>query len=188
MKSIENTYLTYIMKWKDKLLSELIFQLKNSDRNWNTLLSEINSNGGIGIHMAVFNEPFLSAIIEKRKTIESRFSINRISPFRRIYKGDLVILKQTAGNVIGFFLCGNIQFWVKRKGESFEELESKYGKSICTFYDTNFWRNREGSRYGTLIEIEESHLLKSFSISKQDRTSWVILKERNKPSIFHDLN
>ena len=172
------------MKWKDKLLSEFIFQLSNRDRNWDSLISEITSNKGIGIHMAVFNEPFLSAIIEKRKTIESRFSVNRINPFRRIFKDDLVLLKRTAGNIIGFFQCGNIEFWVKSKGANFEKLESKYGNSMCTYLDENFWANRESSRYGTLIEIKDCHLLEGFSISKQDRTTWVVLKERNKLSIF----
>ena len=127
------------MKWKDKLLNEVIYQLRNSDQNWNVLISQITSNEGIGIHLAVFNEPFLSAVTSKNKTIESRFSINRINPFRRIYEDDIVLIKKTAGNVVGFFICGKVEFWVKSKGSNFQELEAKYGKAICTHLEPNFW-------------------------------------------------
>ena len=69
----------------------------------------------------------------------------------------------------------------------FQELEVKYGKAICTHLEPNFWVNRKEARYGTLMEIKEIHLFKGFNISKQDRTTWVVLKERNKPSIFDDI-
>lgn len=175
------------MKWKDKLLSEFIFQLKNSENSWELTIDQIISNEGIGVHMAIFNEPYLSAILGKKKVMESRFSINRVNPFRRVYKGDIVLIKKTAENVIGFFICGNIEYWVKNGSSNFEELEKKYGQRICTSLDHHFWTVREHSKYGTLIEIQEVHLLKGFRIAKQDRTTWVVLKERYKLTIFDDL-
>lgn len=185
--SIANICLIYIMKWKGKLLSEFIRQLKNSDHDWETLIDALTKGEGVGLHIAIFNEPYLSAMIEKRKTLESRFSVNRISPFRRIYEGDIVLIKRSAGNVIGFFQCGKIKYWTRNRGSSFSELESEYGKLICTSLEPEFWESREDSRYGTLIEIHNLSLFKSFGIDKQDRTTWVVLKERNKPSIFNDL-
>lgn len=175
------------MKWKDKLLSEFISQLRNSNQNFDPLISKITSNEGVGIHLAIFNEPFVSAMFSKNKIMESRFSINRINPFRRIYEGDVVLIKKTAGNVVGFFISGKVEHWVKSKGSSFQDLETRYGKAICTYLEPNFWVNRKESRYGTLIGIKEIHFFKEFNIGKQDRTTWVVLKERNRPSIFNDL-
>lgn len=175
------------MKWKDKLLKEFVCQLRNSNQNFDLLINQISSNEGVGIHLAIFNEPFVSAIFAKNKTIESRFSINRINPFRRIYEGDIVLIKRTSGNVLGFFICGKVEYWIKSKGANFEGLEAKYGKAICTQLEYNFWVNRKESRFGTLMEIRKFHLLMEFNIGKQDRTTWVVLKERNKPSIFNDL-
>lgn len=175
------------MKWKDKLLSEFIYQLQNSNQNFDQLISQLLSKEGAGIHLAIFNEPFVSEIISKNKTIESRFSINRINPFRRIYEGDIVLIKITAGNVVGFFICGKVEYWIKSKGSHLQELEERYGKAICTYLDPNFWVNRTESRYGTLMEIKEVYLLDGFNIGKQDRTTWVVLKDRNKPSMFNDI-
>ncbi len=176
------------MKWKDKLLKEFIYQLNSSNEDWDSTINQIvRSDGAIGIHIAVFNEPFLSAVIQGKKLVESRFSLIRVNPFRKVYKGDIVLIKKTAGNVLGFFFCGNIEYWVLNSKSSLKELELKYSTAICSNLDPKFWESREHSRYATLIEIQEIHILKSFGIGKKDRTSWTVIKEKYKPLIFGNL-
>ena len=53
-----------------------------------------------GLHLAVLKEPYLEFILKGEKTVESRFSIRRRAPYKRVEKGDVVILKQQSGNVL----------------------------------------------------------------------------------------
>lgn len=172
------------MRWKDNLIKEFLSQLKNGAKDGESIIDQIVSNDGIGLHMAIFNEPFLSAILDKRKLYESRFSIKRINPYRKVYNGDIVLIKRNAGKVIGFFVVGKVDYWIKNNKTSLHQLEIEYAEKICSNLDSDFWKNRINCKYGTFIEIREIHLFKSFGIDKQDRTTWIILKERYNPSIF----
>src|SRR6202035_5734171 len=53
------------------------------------------------IHLAVFVEPYLTFVLEGKKTIDSRFSVNRHAPFEQVKNGDLLILKQSSGPICG---------------------------------------------------------------------------------------
>jgi hypothetical protein len=54
-------------------------------------------------HLAVCIEPYLSFMLDGKKTVESRFSSVRCSPFRKVSKGDVILLKKAGGPVVG--LC-----------------------------------------------------------------------------------
>jgi len=65
-----------------------------------------------GIHLAVLVEPYLSLILDGKKTIESRFSINRHAPFEQVQRGDVLILKRSSGPIEG--LCTVSDAWFYR--------------------------------------------------------------------------
>ena len=79
------------MKWKDKLINYIIEELKE-DSKWGNTIERVLDDSSLGIHLAIFNEPFLSLVFNGKKKIESRFSINRICPYGKIKKGDNLIL------------------------------------------------------------------------------------------------
>src|SRR5882757_5711201 len=54
-----------------------------------------------GIHLAVFVEPYLSFVLEGKKTVESRFSVNRHAPYEQVRSGDLIVLKKSSGPICG---------------------------------------------------------------------------------------
>jgi hypothetical protein len=68
--------------------------------DWSVLRGAI---GRQGVHLAVMVEPYLSFLLQGRKSIESRFSRNAIAPYYQIETGDLVLLKLTGGPVLGCF-------------------------------------------------------------------------------------
>ena len=45
-------------------------------------------------HLGVFTEPYLTYMLDGKKTIESRFSKNKILPYNQISKDDIVIVKK----------------------------------------------------------------------------------------------
>jgi ASC-1-like (ASCH) protein len=98
------------MKWKGKLINNIIEQLKD-DSQWGNTIEKMLLDTSVGIHLAIFNEPFLSLVYSKEKKIESRFSMNKISPFEKVRKGDVIILKESGGLVNGVFVAGEVKFY-----------------------------------------------------------------------------
>jgi hypothetical protein len=163
------------MKWKGKLIDKIIKELQD-DPIWSSTIERILTDVSIGIHLAVFNEPFLALIYKGEKTIESRFSINLISPYMKISKGDIVILKASGGPVTGVFLAGEILFFSALNKSKLKEMESLYANQICSKYDPDFWINRQNTNYATLIYIKNLRALDPFRIEKKDRTAWSVLR------------
>lgn len=171
------------MKWKDKLIKKLIIEL-NGDTSHLDSLNQLNSNFSIGVHLAVFNEPFLALLYKGEKKIESRFSINKVSPYNKVAKDDVVILKSSGGPVSGFFIAGNVQFFSHLDDKKLNEIKRKFGKKICAEYDPDFWTSRSQTNYATLIEVKNVTPLNPFRIEKKDRSAWSVLQERSNKFLF----
>lgn len=58
----------------------LLEQVESHDF-WLSYLSDaLQATSSVGIHLAIFAEPFLSMVLSGEKTVESRFSRNRCAP------------------------------------------------------------------------------------------------------------
>ncbi len=172
------------MKWKGKLVKYIIEQLKD-DAKWENTVEKVLIDFSIGIHLAVFNEPFLSLVFNGKKKIESRFSRNKISPYGKIKKGDVVLLQESGGPVTGIFVAGDVRFFHKLNKEIIENIEFQYGELICSAADKDFWKNREGTNYASLIEVKKIKKLTPFKSEKRDRTGWSVLREGVSNNLFN---
>lgn len=164
------------MKWKGKLIDHIFEEIKK-DSEWQKTSERILIDPTIGVHLAIFNEPFLALIYKGEKKIESRFSINQVAPFNKVSKGDVIILKSSGGPVTGIFLAGNVNFFSNLTKAKIKEIEKLYSRKICAHYDSNFWVNRALTKFVTLIEVDKIKALTPFRIEKKDRTAWSILRQ-----------
>jgi ASC-1-like (ASCH) protein len=125
------------------------------------------------IHLAVFSEPYLQYVLDGQKTIESRFSVNRCAPYNQVRKGDIILLKQTGGPIVG--LCEATEVWsYVLKPKSLKEIRKSFGAAICV-EDPKFWEDRKRSAFATLIGIEGVTTIEPLSCEKRDRRGWVVL-------------
>ncbi|RZJ51494.1 MAG: hypothetical protein EOO44_14540 [Flavobacterium sp.] len=170
------------MRWKGTLINYLIEQLRD-DKIWGKTIEKILIDSKIGIHLAIFNEPYLALIYKGDKKIESRFSINKVSPFRKIKKGDIVILKASGGMVTGAFIAGDIKFFERPDTTCYNEIRENYSKLICSHYDEEFWDVRKKCNYITLIEVTKVVGLDPFRTEKRDRSAWSVLRQ----GFYNDL-
>src|SRR5256885_16153419 len=53
------------------------------------------------VHLAIFVEPYLSYLLDGRKTVDSRFSVRRTAPYGQVRAGDIVLVKQSGGPAVG---------------------------------------------------------------------------------------
>lgn len=148
---------------KKQILSNLKEQLSEKEFQW------VESKN---MHLGIFTEPCLTYMLVGKKTVESRFSKNRILPYEQIETNDIVLVKKSGGNILAFFTIQEILFFdLKKTPISF--IREKYEKELCV--DQEFWEQKENSRYATLIRIEKIVKLKPFSISKKGMQTWIKL-------------
>lgn len=143
---------------------------------WLTYLSDATRpKSRIGIHVAIFAQPFLSMVLSGEKTIESRFSRNRCAPYGEIDDGDIILLKEVAGPICGLALARRI--WCYDLGtEPIDRIRHHFGAGICA--NDEFWTSRADALYATLIEIGSPASIEPVSCNKRDRRGWVSLRSR----------
>ena len=95
------------------------------------------------IHLGIFTEPYLTYMLDGKKTIESRFSKNRILIYNQISKEYVVIVKQSSGNVLAYFTIKEVLFFDLCK-VSIDEIKFKNYKQLCA--DDNFWIIKKNSK------------------------------------------
>jgi hypothetical protein len=140
---------------------------------WQRYFEKFDGNAESGLHLAVLKEPYLQFILKGEKTIESRFSNRRCAPYKRVEKGDVVILKRQSGPVLG--LCRVSHAWFYELDRESWQLIRKDFTAALRAEDPGFWRERESASFATLMSIDNVHALPPISCGKRDRRGWVIL-------------
>ena len=116
-------------------------------------------------------EPYLSAILDGRKTIESRFGVHRREPYLAIEPGDVIIFKKSAGPVVAVAAAK----WVhccRLSSSTLHRLRERYAVQLFATDDA-FWEERANKQFATLIEIADPLAVTPFPVSKRDRRGWV---------------
>lgn len=143
---------------------------------WLTYLSDaVDPFSSIGIHLAIFAEPYLSMVLSGKKTIESRFSRNRCAPYGEIGDGDIILIKEVSGPICGVTLARRTWCY-DLVAEPIERIRSRFGAGICA--DEAFWDSRADSLYATLIELDATASIAPMYCDKRDRRGWVSLRSR----------
>lgn len=125
-------------------------------------------------HLAIFIGDAVDKILRGEKTMESRFSLERVVPYGQIAKDDIIFLKKSGGEIIGKVNVDNVLYYDNLNIEAISLLRKEYSKELCV--DDNFWQKKAKSRYGTLIFLKEpERFLSAIKFQKHDRRPWVIL-------------
>jgi len=125
------------------------------------------------LHLAVFVEPYLEWILRGRKTIESRFSMRRVPPYRVVAPGDLLVLKRSAGSIVGVCRVAHVELF-ELDASIQKEIRTRYSVPLCA-ENAAFWETRSRFRYATLMHLSDVRRLSPFACGKQDRRGWVVL-------------
>lgn len=124
------------------------------------------------IHLGVFSEPCLTFMLDGKKTIESRISKNKIAPYDRITKDDVVVVKKSGGGVVAFFTIKEVKF-IDLRDNNISEIRNKYNNELCV--SDEFWMQKKDASYATLMFIDKLIKLEEFKINKKGMQTWIIL-------------
>jgi hypothetical protein len=131
----------------------------------------------VGVHLAIFVEPYLTAVLQGKKTIESRFAVTRRPPYECVEPNDYILLKRSGGPVIGIALAKSISFY-RLSPTVLADIRRKFARQLFAL-DEDFWHDRADKLYATLIELEDAVAVDPFSIEKRDRQGWVTYDRRS---------
>lgn len=165
------------------LLSLLQEELYKKENLLNVeVLTQICSQANIRGHLAILTQPYLDKIIVGKKTIESRFSKMRVPPFYKVQKGDILLLKETAGPIAAIALVANVKFFGPLKPRDVELVMAEYSDGLAL--EESFTKAKQDSKYATLINIGEVLPVKPLAITKSDRRAWVVLNDGTQNRLF----
>lgn len=121
-------------------------------------------------HLAIMKKGYIEKILSGEKKIESRFSMNRATPYHKISIGDQVYMQEVGKEVTAVFEVADVLFFDHLSEEKVDKIRAQYGKDICA--DEDFWERKKNAQYATLIYIKEPRLVTPFKIYKHDRSAF----------------
>lgn len=154
---------------------ELITKLRKSlshNKFWKSKLAVENTNQ-FALHLAIMREPYLTFIMDKRKTVETRFAKHRCAPFEKVRDGDVVLLKRVGGDITGAYHVAKVWYY-RLDPQSLTDIRKRFEGLICPANDS-FWSDRISARVATLMLIEHVVPVNCIQIEKRDRRGWVVL-------------
>jgi hypothetical protein len=153
------------------------------NREWATKLGAVGGElPTYGIHLAVFVEPFLSYVLDGTKTVESRFSINRCAPYGKVRKGDVILLKESGGPVVGVANVRTVWSY-PLDPTTWSDIRARFAKALCA-QDPSFWESRSKAEYATLMAIDQVLRIESVEWEKHDRRGWVVMQPSATSTLF----
>jgi hypothetical protein len=131
----------------------------------------------VSLHLGIFAKPYLQFILDGTKTVESRFSIRPCAPYRRVAEGDIILLKEVGGPIVGLCQVGSVWYY-ELAPDSLSELRAEFAAVLCA-HDPEFWENRSSASFATLMQLENVQTIEPFHIDKHDRRGWVVIRRRS---------
>ena len=127
-------------------------------------------------HLVILKKPYLEAIIEGQKRVESRFTKTKRSPFGQIYAGDKIFLKLSSGPVCATAAAAAVKYFENLTLKQILQLKQQYNHLICGSND--YWQSKANCKFGFLVWLKGVRAIEPVCINKRDWRAWVVLTER----------
>lgn len=125
-------------------------------------------------HIAIFRQPFFDMVLNGEKTIESRWSMNNVAPYKKVDVGDEILLKITGHPVTACARVKDVKYF-ELTPQIVEEIRVKYGKQIGTdkFKD---WQATLQKKYCTLIWLEDVKRIEPVQVPRSNGAGWMVVE------------
>ena len=127
-------------------------------------------------HLVILKKPYLDAILDGRKQIESRFTKTKREPFGQIRPGDKLFLKVSSGPVCATATVAAVKIFENLTPGEILEIKQKLNHYIGA--DEQYWRSKMGCRFGLLVRLKQVESIEPVRIHKKDWRAWVVLTEK----------
>lgn len=130
----------------------------------------------VNSHLVILKKPYLDAILEGRKRIESRFYKAKGHGFGRVFIGDKLFLKRSSGPVCATATVSAVKYFQNLTPEKILELKNQHNRDIGG--SDEFWRDKMDCTCGFLVWFKDIKRIEPVLIDKKDWRAWVVLTEK----------
>ena len=102
-------------------------------------------------------------------------------PHGRVEKGDIILLKDSGGPVVGVCKVDRVWFY-EIDADTLHELRKSFAEVLCA-QDPQFWLDRSNTRYASLMKVSEPTSIPPTACKKRDRRGWVILEDHKQTEL-----
>jgi len=127
-------------------------------------------------HLVILKRPYLEAILDGHKAVESRFTKTRRAHFGRVLPGDKLFLKQSSGPVCATAIAGVVKYFEHLTPGQMNKLKQQYNRLICG--SDEYWQSKADCKYGFLVWLKDVRAIEPVRIYKKDWRAWVVLTEK----------
>lgn len=144
------------------------------DKNENNPIS--NDKTGVKYHLVILKKPYLDAILDGRKRVESRFSKSNFYTLVGVTPGDKLFLKISSGPVCGIAKVEAVKSFENLTPEKISEIKQQYNHLVGG--SDKYWENKADCKFGFLVWLKDVRAIKPVRIHKTDWRAWVVLTEK----------
>ncbi len=127
-------------------------------------------------HLVILKKPYLDAIVDGRKQIESRFTRTRLPAFGRVLAGDKLFLKLSSGPVCATASVSEVKNFEKLTPGQIIKIKKRYNNYVIG--SDEYWQSKTDCRYGFLVWLTDVRPIEPVRINKKDWRAWVVLTEK----------
>ncbi len=127
-------------------------------------------------HLAILKQPYLNAILDGAKVVESRLTRTGREPFGCIDAGDKIFFKVSSGAVCAVGTVADVKSFRDLTPTKVAGLKEKYNHLILA--DEDYWLSKADSKYAVLVWLKDIGAIEPIRISKKDWRAWVVLTEK----------
>ncbi len=128
-------------------------------------------------HLVILKKPYLDAILEGRKQIESRFSRTKHPAFGQVRPGDRLFLKLSSGPVCATATVATVEDFDNLTPQKVLHLKLQHNRYILGADE--YWQSKLNSRFGLLAWLKDVRPIEPVRIQKKDWRAWVVLTPNN---------
>ena len=123
-------------------------------------------------HIVILKEKYYNMIISGEKTIESRWSMNKCAPYKKVAVGDELLIKQMGKPVTLTAKVSNVMFF-ELTPKLVDELRVKYGKQIGTDKKED-WESALNKKYATLVWLKDVKEVDEIIVKRSNGAGWIV--------------
>ncbi len=128
-------------------------------------------------HLVILKKIYIDAILDNKKTIESRLLKTRVAPFGKVKKNDCLYLKKSAGAVLAVANVKKVKQYENLDSEKIKLLKKQYNDKVMGADE--YWQMKQNAKFAVFIWVENIKKLDTpIKIQKKDWRSWVVLTEQ----------
>lgn len=132
------------------------------------------------LHVAIIHPSLLDDLLTGRKTIESRLSLARRTPFRKVLAGERVYFKLTGGPYAATALVTHVETFESLKPADISAIRRLYNGRIRG--SAEYWKQKRASRFATLMWLHQVQATEMGPLLEnvpewQPRAAWGVMSE-----------